>query len=94
MSYNGHKTRAHWNVSLWLYNDEYTYNQVQSAIVRAADLDGATALLMRDLPSKTPDNVSYTHDTVRDAIEEDFQYKLTVIEEINGNPTFRCNLRD
>jgi hypothetical protein len=68
--YNGHKSRAHWNVSLWLFNDEPLYRLVQEALSSTKTKDEAAKLLLTQLPDETPDGVRYTFDTVRAALVE------------------------
>jgi hypothetical protein len=42
MSYNGHKNWNHWNVALWLFNDENLYfNVVKHHVRRAPTKDDA-----------------------------------------------------
>lgn len=33
--YNGHKSRAAWNVALWLFNDEHMYREVTRVVAHA-----------------------------------------------------------
>jgi len=69
--YNGHPSRAHWNVSLWLYNTEPLYRLVQDVCRRSPDASAAARALLATLPSKTPDGYAYTFETVRAAIEDE-----------------------
>ncbi len=75
VSYNGHPSRAHWNVSLWLYNDEGLYGLVQTAVKRCANREEAAAWLMDELPHSTPDGVAYTHALVFYALENEYPRK-------------------
>jgi hypothetical protein len=68
-TYNGHKNWNHWNVSLWLMNDEWLYRQVERAIGDLGTLDAAA----RDLAAQwkgqsTPDGAPYSFTTIRAAI--------------------------
>lgn len=67
--YNGHKNWTHWNVSLWIGNDESLYRlaleckreckSAQRAAVRFLDRSGLT---------RTPDGARYSITAVRAAI--------------------------
>lgn len=59
MSYNGHKNWAHWNVSLWLNNDEDTYKRMLR-LVSIFDRKTAARRLLSDLPETTPDGARYS----------------------------------
>lgn len=66
--YNGHPSRAHWNVSLWLFNDEGLYNLLKAALKATKDKDSAARLLLSQLPAETPDGVRYSFTTIRHAL--------------------------
>jgi len=74
--YNGHKNWNHWNVSLWIANDESIYilakRCVRVARARGEGLDGAARMLMEDLEytwgDKTPDGAPYSFSSVRAAL--------------------------
>jgi len=66
--YNGHKNKNHWNVSLWLFNDESNYKRVMSAVREQRTLDLAARYLMMTLPKKTMDGAPYTFTSVRAAL--------------------------
>lgn len=66
--YQGHRNWNHWNVSLWLFNDEPMYRMMQAHIRRAPTMDEAAKLILADLPSETPDGAPYTFSSVRAAI--------------------------
>ena len=72
MSYNGHKNRNHWNVSLWINNDEGLYNMARRAVRAAPTKDRAAIMLLRELKSlglkKTPDGAPYSISTIRGAL--------------------------
>jgi hypothetical protein len=59
MSYNGHKTRNMWNISLWINNDEGLYNLARQA-VRTRTRAEAAEYMLEVLPERTPDGVKYT----------------------------------
>lgn len=75
--YNGHKNWAHWNVALWLANDEGLYRLALQFIRETPTLDKAAELLVSELtagygglntPPKTPDGATYTYTSVRAAL--------------------------
>ena len=66
--YNGHKNWNHWNVSLWIANDENLYGLARWAVRRARTRIEATRLLLAQLPDKTPDGAPYTFSSVRAAL--------------------------
>lgn len=43
--YNGHKNWNHWNVSLWINNDEELYNTAKYCIRMASNKDSAAMFL-------------------------------------------------
>ncbi len=63
--YNGHKNWNHWNVSLWISNDEGLYRLAQACIRdnmsrTHSDRDQAARDLLAQLPKKTPDGAPCT----------------------------------
>ena len=73
-TYNGHKNWNHWNVSLWIGNDEGLYNLARECIRnnqsrvhsnRAKAVDDFIALVGTD---KTPDGAPYSKSAVRAAL--------------------------
>jgi len=76
MSYNGHRNWCHWNVSLWLNNDEHLYRMMQRKIATAERTGGTrndAAEMMRvtldDLGiTQTPDGAKYTKTAIRAAM--------------------------
>ena len=67
-TYNGHKDYNHWNVSLWIGNDEGLYKQAKCALRLGKTKEAAARLLLAELPEKTPDGVPYTLSAVRAAL--------------------------
>lgn len=72
-NYNGHKNWNHWNVSLWIDNEESLYRLAQEAIRtnrafgrsnRAAAVDW----FLRSVSDKTPDGAPYSKSAVRAAM--------------------------
>ena len=68
MSYNGHKNWNHWNVSLWVYNEETIYRMMCEIIARSKTLDEAAREILHHLPERTPDGAPYSFSSVRAAI--------------------------
>jgi hypothetical protein len=68
MTYNGHKNWNHWNVSLWINNDEGLYSLARQHVRRCKTKDEAARALLQDLPAKTPDGAIYSKTAVRAAL--------------------------
>ena len=68
MPYNGHKNWNHWNVSLWLFNDETTYRLMRFCVRHNHTLDDAAHALLRHLVAHTPDGAPYTFTSIRAAL--------------------------
>jgi hypothetical protein len=70
--YNGHRNWNHWNVSLWIANDESLYNMARGYIRRAKTRDHAAAQMLADLNDcgivKTPDGARYSKTSIRHAM--------------------------
>lgn len=68
--YQGHKNWNHWNVSLWIANDEGLYNLAREAIRRCRNKTAAACYMMEVLPEKTPDGAPYSISSLRAALRE------------------------
>lgn len=68
-SYNGHPSWEHWNVTLWLLNEEENIQIVNNAIFHGETLTEAAVLLLLALPPATPDGAAYTHKLILYALE-------------------------
>lgn len=68
--FNGHKNWNHWNVSLWINNDEELYNLARKYVRFKHTKDAAARALLAELPDKTPDGAPYTFSSVRAALCE------------------------
>lgn len=71
-TYNGHKNYNHWNVSLWINNDEGLYNLTKSFIEDVGNKDEAAKSMVEYLRDAeitcTPDGVKYSVSSVRAAM--------------------------
>ena len=74
-TYNGHKNWNHWNVSLWLFNDEGLYRSMVSYVERSKTLNDAACHILfhvkrisNDENVKTPDGAPYTFTSIRAAL--------------------------
>jgi len=71
--YNGHRNWTHWNVSLWLNNEEWMYRELMR-VVEIAKVKGvhrAALALQSHLPSRTPDGAKYSLVALRAAIQSE-----------------------
>ena len=69
--YNGHQSWDHWNVALWLSNDEWLYKQCMEILKNHPNLSEAAGVLMwfYDLEGKTtPDGGKFNLSTVTEAL--------------------------
>lgn len=70
--FNGHKNWNHWNVSLWINNDEGLYNEARHCIRHSATrqeaAEGMLAYLAMNGIDKTPDGAPYSVTTIRAAM--------------------------
>jgi hypothetical protein len=70
--YNGHKSWAYWNVSLWIGNSEELYNLAREYIRRSKNKDEAARRFVDDLRhckiTQTPDGAKYSYSAVRAAL--------------------------
>lgn len=71
-TYNGHKNWAHWNVALWLNNDEGLYLMARDALASFRNKSEAANYLIEGLRdcgfTKTPDGARYSFASVRAAL--------------------------
>jgi hypothetical protein len=69
MKYNGHKNYNHWNVSLWISNDEPLYREAVHTLRVTGNRAAAARRLLNILPPKTPDGAPYSFSSVFAALE-------------------------
>lgn len=71
-TYNGHKNRNHWNVALWIGNDEGLYRLALDCMRLAGTKDAAAQAFVETMReggfSKTPDGAPYSFSAVRAAM--------------------------
>lgn len=73
-TYNGHKNRNHWNVSLWLNNDQGLYAMAKEWTTPGCGLTleqqarGMLHELETEGTTHTPDGVRYTVTTLKAAL--------------------------
>ena len=67
--YNGHKNWNHWNVSLWLFNDERYYNWMRWCVKTTTTLDKAARKMIAMLAdTHPPDGAPYSSPSIRAAL--------------------------
>lgn len=68
-AYQGHKNWNHWNVSLWINNDEGLYNLARDCIRGTSSRDAAVESFLGALDSdQTPDGAPYSKSSERAAM--------------------------
>lgn len=70
--YNGHKNYNHWNVSLWINNDEGLYRMAKELIRDSENRNIAAQSMLQFLQEcgnvKTPDGAPYSVSSIRAAM--------------------------
>lgn len=71
-TFNGHKNWNHWNVSLWINNDETLYRLARKCIEDNSNRQNAAQNMLDTLQtfgeSKTPDGAPYSVTTIKAAM--------------------------
>lgn len=66
---NGHKNWNHWNVKLWLFNDENWHRIVVNKVRRTSNLDDAARWILESVETPcTPDGAPFTFTSIRAAL--------------------------
>lgn len=71
--FNGHKNWNHWNISLWINNDEGLYRLAQYHLRTCDTKDAAAEEMLRHLKeeagvTETPDGAPYSRSSIRAAL--------------------------
>lgn len=70
--FNGHKNWNHWNVSLWINNDEGLYRLALHLVKHCGSCDVAAKQLMKEFrvigTTRTPDGAPYSVSSIRAAM--------------------------
>lgn len=71
--YNGHKNWTHWNVALWISNDEGMYHEAVRIVRKVAHrkygtYNCAARCFKAQLPERTPDGARYSLTAVKAAL--------------------------
>ena len=69
-AYQGHRSWAAWNVSLWIYNDEWQYRAVRDIALGPGRIEDKVRRAQRLLGDRTPDGARYTAMNVRLVVRE------------------------
>lgn len=71
-TFNGHKNWNHWNVSLWINNDENLYHTARQFVRLYSGKLPAAMAMMNELQdngiTKTPDGAPYSVSSIRAAM--------------------------
>jgi hypothetical protein len=67
-TYNGHKNWNHWNVSLWINNDEGLYRLAKYCIRATGNRNEAAVRFQRSVDGKTPDGAPYSVGAIKAAM--------------------------
>lgn len=67
-SYQGHRSKAAWNVCLYINNEEPLYRRGVELMRKLHSAKAAARVLMKELPEKTPDGFRYTHRSVAECL--------------------------
>ncbi len=72
--FNGHRNWNHWNVSLWINNDEGLYNLARDHVRHSRGKTLAAAAFVHEMHTldtpKTPDGAPYSLSSVRAAMRD------------------------
>lgn len=72
--YNGHNNYNHWNVSLWINNDEGLYALARECLHVTSTRKAAATLMLEHLHelgiTRTPDGAPYSVSSIRAALAD------------------------
>lgn len=71
MKFNGHKNWGHWNVSLWINNDEWLYSEALRLCSNCNRAEASEKMLewLHDMGIyETPDGAKYSVSSIRAAM--------------------------
>jgi hypothetical protein len=68
--YNGHRNWNHWNVALWLFNDEALYSLVTDTLRKVKGKKAQAETLLAALPAMTPDGAPYSVASIMAALKK------------------------
>lgn len=72
--FNGHKNWNHWNVSLWINNDEGLYSLANDCLANCKNKNIAAAEMLSSLHDaeifKTPDGAPYSVSSIKAAMRD------------------------
>lgn len=80
--YNGHPTWDHWNVSLWLLNDESTYRAINDGL-KWMTAEAVSRGLWELLPDNTPDGAPYTFELVSYVVDSEAEELAQMSEGVS-----------
>lgn len=67
-TFNGHKNWSHWNVALWISNDEPLYREAVRLYRKFPTVECAARHLQEQLPARTPDGARYSLSAIKAAL--------------------------
>src|SRR5574341_1543599 len=87
--FNGHRNWNHWNVSLWINNDEGLYSLAREHVRHARTKDEAARRMLTDLEEicgslKTPDGAPYSISSIRAVSAEAPEHQAAAREAFNA----------
>lgn len=68
-TYNGHRSWNAWNVSLWLLNEEVTYNWIIKLINKYGKKEAAKKIYEEIGGNKTPDGAIFNKTSIIEALK-------------------------